>query len=260
MGEIMFTRAIVCSPAENFAEGLTTVDLGLPDFGRALAAHVAYCQALEECGLALTRLPSDARYPDSTFVEDAAILTARVAILTRPGAESRAGEVQAIAAALRPFYAGVEEITAPGTLDGGDICEADGHFLIGVSARTNEEGAAQLARLLARHGYTCACIDIRSTPDILHLKSGIAYLGDNRMVVIDALAEHPALRAYERVRVEAAEAYAANCVRVNDCVFLPAGFPRLAAQLRGLGYTLVELEMTEFQKMDGGLSCLSLRF
>jgi dimethylargininase len=256
----MFTRAIVCPPAENFAAGLTTVDLGAPDFGRALAAHAAYCEALAACGLTLTCLPSDSRYPDSTFVEDAAILTDRAAILTRPGAESRAGEVAAIAAALRPLYAQVEEIVAPGTLDGGDICEADGHFLIGVSARTNEEGAAQLARLLARHGYTCACIDIRATPGILHLKSGIGYLGDNRMVVIDALAAHPALTRYAQVRVEGAEAYAANCVRVNDWVLFPAGFPRLAAALRALGYTLVELDMAEFQKMDGGLSCLSLRF
>ena len=262
----MFTRAVVRPPAMNFALGLTTVDLGTPDYRRALAVHAQYCRALEECSLALTCLPADERYPDSTFVEDTAILTPHAAILTRPGAESRAGEVEAITVALSPFYDRMEFIEAPGTLDGGDVCEAfgsgtgAGHFLIGVSARTNEEGAAQLSRLLARQGYTCACIDIRRTPGILHLKSGISYIGDNLMIVIDALADHPALSGFELIHVDAEEAYAANCIRVNDRLLFPAGFPRLAARLRGLGYTLIELDMFEFQKMDGGLSCLSLRF
>jgi dimethylargininase len=256
----MFTQAIVCRPAENFAQGLTTVDLGVPDYRLALTAHEQYCRALQECGLALTCLAADERYPDSTFVEDTAILTPQGAILARPGADSRAGEVKTIAAALSSFYPSLEAITAPGTLDGGDICEADGHFLIGISARTNEAGAAQLSRLLARQGYTCACIDIRHTPGILHLKSGISYLGDNRIVVIDALADHPALAGYEPVCVDAEEAYAANCVRVNDRLLFPAGFPRLAERLRRLGYPLTELDMSQFQKMDGGLSCLSLRF
>jgi dimethylargininase len=184
--------------------------------------------------------------------------------------------VAAIAGALEPFFARMAQIAAPGTLDGGDICEAEPpgaapgnhptgspvtpHYLIGISARTNEEGAAQLARFLAREGCTCACIDIRQTPGILHLKSGLAYLGDNRMVVIDALADHPALRGYDLIRVAPGEEYAANCVRVNDCVLFPRGFRRLAADLCALGYTLAELDMAEFQKMDGGLSCLSLRF
>jgi dimethylargininase len=279
-----FTHAIVRPPTANFADGLTTVDLGVPDYRQALAAHAEYCRTLEACGLALTCLPPDERYPDATFVEDTAVLTPHAALLTRPGAPSRAGEVEAIARVVEPFFARVEQIAAPGTLDGGDICEAEPpggrnaaadpgapdrqlagspaapHYLIGISARTNEEGAAQLARFLAREGCTCACIDIRQTPGILHLKSGLAYLGDNRMVVIDALADHPALRGYDLIRVAPEEEYAANCVRVNDCVLFPRGYPRLAADLRAFGCTLVELPMTEFQKMDGGLSCLSLRF
>jgi dimethylargininase len=205
-------------------------------------------------------LAADPHYPDSTFVEDTAILTINTAIFTNPGAPSRAGEVEAVANALSAWYHSGDRIDDPGTLDGGDVCDADSHCLIGISARTNEDGAAQLSQLLARQGYRCDCIDIRSTPGILHLKSGIAYIGDNRMVVIDALADHPALADYELVRVDPEEAYAANCVRVNDRVLFPAGFPRLAARLRGLGYTLIELDMAEFQKMDGGLSCLSLRF
>lgn len=255
-----FARAIVCTPAANFAAGLTSVDLGTPDYACALQQHAAYCRALAACGLQLTVLPADERFPDSTFVEDTAILTTHGALLTRPGAASRSGEVDVMRAALAAFFPELPTIEAPGALDGGDICETGSHFLIGISARTNAEGAAQLARWLAGQGCTSATIDIRDTPGILHLKSGIAYIGDNRLVVIDALADHPALARYEQVRVDPEEAYAANCIRVNDRLFAPAGYPQLAARLRGLGYTLVELDMSEFRKMDGGLSCLSLRF
>ena len=129
----MFKKAIVRPPAANFADGLTTVDLGKPDFNQALEQHTRYCAALEQCGLALTWLEADARYPDSTFVEDTAVLTEHSAILTHPGAPSREGEVAAISRALRQFYSRFCAITAPGTLDGGDICEAGTHFFIGVS-------------------------------------------------------------------------------------------------------------------------------
>jgi dimethylargininase len=256
----LFTRAIVRTPGSNFADGLTSVDLGVPDYAKALQQHERYCAALQQCGLTLTHLEADLRYPDSTFVEDVAILTEHAAILTRPGAPSREGEVASMQDVLAQFYPQLDAITAPGTLDGGDICEAGAHFFIGISERTNEEGARQLTELLARQGYTSSCVDIRRTPGILHLKSGIAYLGDNRMVVIDALADHPAFRGCELVRVQPGEEYAANCVRVNDRVLLAAGFAACEATLRGLGCSPIVLDMSEFQKMDGGLSCLSLRF
>jgi len=119
-----FRHAIVRPPADNFADGLTTVDLGIPSVAEALEQYERYCEALSRCGLALTRLPPDHRHPDSTFVEDAAVLTPRGPVLTRPGAESRMGEVAAIEEALRPFFSEFRRIEAPGTLDGGDICEA----------------------------------------------------------------------------------------------------------------------------------------
>lgn len=256
----MFRRAIVRPPAGNFAEGLTTVDLGVPDVARALGQHARYCDALERCGLALTRLEPDPRFPDSTFVEDTAILTPRGAVLTRPGAPSRSGEVEAIETALRPFFPDLLRIAAPGTVDGGDICEAGDHFFLGISERTNPEGARQLARHLERLGHSSAEVDIRGIPGILHLKSGIAAIDARRLVVIDALAGHPAFRGYELVRVAPEEAYAANCVRVNDALFVAAGYPRFEAQARRLGLEVIALDMSEFAKMDGGLSCLSLRF
>lgn len=256
----MFTKAIVRLPASNFADGLTTVSLGTPDFATTIAQHQRYCDALRECGLALTHLDADPRHPDSTFVEDVAILTERGAIMTLPGAASRAGEVAHMRTVLPAFYAQLASIEAPGTLDGGDICEAGEHFVIGISLRTNEEGARQLAAWLQSLGYTTSFVDIRQTPGILHLKSGISYIGDNRMVVIDALAGEPALQPFELIRVAPAEDYAANCVRVNRHVLMASGFPLLEARLRALGYAVIALDMSEYQKMDGGLSCLSLRF
>jgi len=256
----MFSRAIVRLPAANFAEGLTRVALGVPEYKLALEQHAAYCEALERCGLELTRLEADEEFPDSTFVEDTAVLVPTAAILTRPGAASRQGEVASINNTLSRFYPRVDSIHEPGTLDGGDVCDAGGHFFIGISERTNDDGAAQLAELLASHHYSSSLVDIRNVKEILHLKSGLTSLGNNRLVVIEALANRPEFRGYELVRVNADEAYAANCVRVNDSVLLAAGYPDFEQSLQPLGYQTVVLEMTEFQKMDGGLSCLSLRF
>ena len=256
----MFTKAVVRLPASNFADGLTTVSLGTPDFAKTILQHERYCDALRACGLALTHLDPDPRYPDSTFVEDVAILTERGAIMPRPGAESRAGEVADMRTVLPAFYPELAEIVAPGTLDGGDICEAGEHFVIGISLRTNEEGARQLAAWLEQLGYTTSFIDIRNTAGILHLKSGIAYIGDKRMVVIDSLATEAALAQFELIRVTPGEDYAANCVRINNHVLMASGFPLLETALRELGYAVIALDMSEYQKMDGGLSCLSLRF
>jgi dimethylargininase len=272
----MFTRAIVRPPAPNFAEGLTTVDLGRPNYELAIAQHEAYSRALEQCGLTLTRLAPDPLHPDSTFVEDTAVLTEKCAVLTRPGAPSRVGEVASIKKVLTDFYSDMLSIQPPGTVDGGDVCEAGDHFFIGISERTNEAGARQLAEMLASFNYSSNFVDIRgldgkqSVPGavatgsvsagILHLKSGLSYIGDRRLVLIDALAERREFSKYNLVRLEAEEMYAANCVRVNDHVLVASGFPLLEGKLRELGYQTIAVDMTEFQKMDGGLSCLSLRF
>jgi dimethylargininase len=255
-----FTRAIVRPPAPNFAHGLTTVDLGTPDYALALQQHAAYCRALQHCGLQLIELPADARYPDSTFVEDTAILTAHGALITRPGAVSRAGEIAHMRATLAELYPTVAEIQTPGTVDGGDICEAGHHFFIGLSERTNLAGGQQLATWLEKQGYTASLVDIRGVPGILHLKSGIAALAGNKLALIETLANHPAFDGWEKIRVPAGEDYAANCVQVNARVLVAMGYPKFTAQLMALGYAPLALEMSEYRKMDGGLSCLSLRF
>jgi dimethylargininase len=254
-----FSRAIVRIPGQSYANGLTTADEGRPDFHAACAQHARYCQALRDCGLALTVLPADAAQPDGTFVEDAAVIAGRVAIITRPGAPSRRGEVAAIAAALQQLMPVHGPIEAPGTLDGGDVCQADEHFFVGLSARTNEAGAAQLIALLAQHGYSASMVDIRAQRALLHLKSGISYLGERRFVALPGVPRVAAMAGYEFIETAAGESYAANCVRVNDTVLVAEGYPLLADRLDGLGYVVRRIEMSEFRKMDGGLSCLSLR-
>jgi dimethylargininase len=254
----MFTEAIVRIPGRNFAQGLTTVQLGVPRFELVLAQHAEYCAALRGCGLTVTTLEADLDHPDSTFVEDTAVVTARSAMLTRPGARSREGEVAAMRPVLRRFFPALGEIEAPGMLDGGDICEAGNHFFLGVSQRTNEEGTRQLATHLASEGYTSEVIDVRGIQSILHLKSGVSYIGENTLVVIEEMARM--FSGHELIVVVREESHAANCVRVNDRVLVAAGYPRLVGELRERGFSPLELDMSEFQKMDGGLSCLSLRF
>jgi dimethylargininase len=256
-----FTRAIVCPPSATFAAGLTEAGLGAPDLGLALAQHGAYRRALVAAGLELVELPPAPDFPDSTFVEDTAVVTAAGAVVTRPGAPSRRGETAAIAAALARLGVATRAIVPPGTVDGGDVCELeDGVVLIGLSGRTDAEGAAQLARHLADFGLGAETVDVRGfEPPLLHLKSGLAALGDGRVAVVPELVGHPALAQRELVVVDEEERYAANCVRVNDHLLVAAGFPRLAERLDRLGYRLRLLEMSELRTMDGGLSCLSLR-
>jgi dimethylargininase len=239
---------------------LTTAGLGAPNLDRALEQHERYCEALERCGVELERLAPDPRHPDSTFVEDTAVLAPRCAVITRPGAISRRGETKAVRKALERFYKTFYEIEAPGTVDGGDVCAAGERFFIGVSERTNEEGARQLAGFLSSAGYTSTFVDVRRNVGLLHLKSGLAYLGDGWLVVNEVFAGLKEFSDYRLLRVEPAEKYAANCVRINDHVLLASGYPKIEAALSEIGMNVVALDMSEFRKMDGGLSCLSLRF
>ena len=254
------TTAIVRPPAATCARGLTTAGLGAPQLELATRQHDVYCAALEKAGLRVIRLAPEPALPDAPFVEDAAVLTERCAILTRPGAESRRGEVGAIEPEIARHFQSLRRIDPPGTLDGGDVCDCGDQVVIGVTARTNEAGAEQLARILADHGRRASLVDIRSVPRLLHLKSGLSYLGDGLITVVAALADRPELARYEQALVTAAEAFAANTVRVNDRVLIAAGAPALEQALNDLAYTVVVVDISEFRKMDGGLSCLSLRF
>jgi dimethylargininase len=252
----MFAEAIVRGVPETLDAGITSADLGKPEHAKAVAQHLRYIQALEDCGLEVTALDADEKYPDSVFIEDTAVVTARCAILARPGADSRRGEVHSVEEVLSGRYETIARIIDPGTLDGGDVLQVGDHFYIGLTSRTNREGAGQLAEILGGYGYGVSFVESR---EYLHLKSGVSYLGDNVLVVAGELATKGEFEEFDRIVVGSHEEYCANCIRVNDCVLVPAGFERANAQIAARGYELIELEMSEFRKVDGGLSCLSLR-
>lgn len=255
-GDNMPTKAMTRLPGENFAEGITSAGLGLPDYGLALRQHAAYRDALEKCGLEIVLLESDPVFPDAPFVEDTAVITEKTAIVTRPGDRRRLGEEVSIARVLSG-YMELSMIESPGTVDGGDIIRVDDHFYIGLSGRTNREGAVQLASILSRNGYSSSTVDVRKS---LHLKSGVNYMGSGLMIVQEKLKDLEFLRGFDLITVGHEESYAANCLPVNGTVLVPAGFPLTAASIVSAGFEIIELEMSEFMKMDGGLTCLSLRF
>ena len=253
----MFRKAIVRQPCPEMVRGLTSASLGKPDFNLVLEQHAAYVEALRSCGLKVEVLEADPRYPDSVFVEDVALCTPACAVVTNPGAPSRNGEKLEIKAVLEGHYTHVESIESPGTLDAGDVMMAGTHFYIGISERTNPEGADQLSHILKRFGMSASRVPLK---EMLHLKSGLSYLEHNRLLTTGTFWHHPAFSAFDRIRVDPREAYAANSLWVNDTVLVPAGFPGTLARIREAGYATITLDVSEFQKLDGGLSCLSLRF
>jgi dimethylargininase len=255
-----FNRAVLRRPGDNFASGITTSEEGAPDFSVALTQHEAYADVLRSLGLELEILAADPSYPDGVFVEDTAVIIDGIAIVARPGASTRLGETTEVEHALKARFSEPSRITAPGTMDGGDVCETDEVVLIGVSERTNEAGARQLASILADLGRPAELINIRSIPGLLHLKTGLSYLGEGRLALAPSVELPTTLKRFEAVMVDPGERYAANCIRINDKVLIPTGAPHFAERLARLGYATIAVEMGEFRKMDGGLSCLSLRF
>jgi dimethylargininase len=257
--------------------GLSTAGLGIPDFEKALTQHAAYADALRACGVEPIILAADENYPDSVFIEDTAVLSEKVAVITRPGAPSRRGEEVVVAEALSRFYDHLEFITAPGTLEGGDVLRAGNRFFIGISARTNETGAGQLAAILRKNGYSPSLVPLRH---VLHLKTGIAYLDNNCLLAGGEFVNHspkgtgeaaqppertgvaaqPLFSSFDIIPVPVGEEYAANAIWVNGRVLVAAGFPGTKKAIEKMGYETLPVDVSEFRKLDGGLSCLSLHF
>ena len=253
----MFSKAIVRTPAKSLADGITTAGLGKPDYELTLQQHDRYIEALKSCGLTVTVMAADERFPDSMFIEDTALLMPRCAIVTHPGAESRRGEVAAVASQLREFYDEVDAIQPPGSVDAGDIMMVGDHCYIGLSERTNPDGAAQMVGFLQAAGYSGSTVSISES---LHLKSSVSYLENNNLVVTGELCDKSEFADFNRIEIDRSERSAANCVWINDHVLIASGKPRSAEKIRALGYSVIELDVSEFEKLDGGLSCLSLRF
>jgi len=253
----MFSRAIVRTPAKSMVYGLTTSELGKPDYYKALQQHKSYIQALQNCDLKVTILEPVEDFPDSTFVEDVALLTPNCAIITNPGAPSRKDETQNIIPVLNQFYSSIERIEDPGTVEAGDIMMVGNHYYIGISARTNQNGAEQVIKILNKYGMSGSTVILQK---VLHLKTGLAYLENNNLVICGEFRFNSEFDTFNKIEIPESESYAANCIWVNNTVIIPAGFPMTRDLISTLGYKLIELDMSEFRKLDGGLSCLSLRF
>ncbi len=253
----MFSNAIVRKPGKSLIKGLTGANLGSPDYHKALDQHEIYVEVLEACGLTVKVLDPDESFPDSTFVEDAAVLTPLCAIITNPGAESRRGEVVEMKEVIEEYYTDIEEIRSPGTLEGGDVMMVGDHYYIGISERTNMMGAEQLIQILRQYGMDGSMVRLE---EVLHLKTGVAYLENNNLAVCGEFLTSPEFIRFNKIVIPETESYAANCIWVNDHVLIPKGYPETKQKITDAGYSIKELDMSEFRKLDGGLSCLSLRF
>jgi dimethylargininase len=253
----MFSNAIVRKPGQSMVQGLTEANLGIPDYRKAIHQHNAYVRALQDCGLAVRELAADEQFPDSTFVEDTALLTPHCAIITNPGALSRRGEIVDIKRVVEGFYADIEEILFPGTVEAGDIMMVGSHYYIGLSARTNLNGAEQTIRILNKYGMSGSVIKLEK---VLHLKTGVAYLENNNLVACGEFVSNPEFEKFNIIEIPENESYAANCIWINDKVLIPKGYPVARQKIKDAGYQIIDVDVSEFRKLDGGLSCLSLRF
>jgi dimethylargininase len=253
----MFKNAIVKTPAKSIVNGLSCTNLGIPNYKNALEQHRAYIKALESCGLAVLVLDADEAYPDSTFIEDIALLTPHCAIITRPGAPSRVGETSSLKYILRDFYTDIEEVHSPGTVEAGDIMMVGSHFYIGISQRTNLKGGQQIIKFLEKYGMTGSLINLKR---FLHLKTGLSYIENNNLVAAGEFLVNYEFQKFNVFPINDEDTDAANCIWVNGNVLIPQGYPKINKVIQDAGYTIISLDVSEFQKLDGGLSCLSLRF
>ena len=256
----MFKNVIVKTPCAAMTKGITShPELGAPIYEKALEQHAAYIETLKSLGVEVTVLPADEDYPDSCFVEDPALLTKHCAVITNPGAASRKGETAAIEPAVAKFYPSdkIYHITDPGTLEGGDVMMCGDTFYVGLSDRTNEEGIRQLGEILGKYGCKVIAVPLA---EVLHLKTGVVYLENGTMLAAGEFLDKPELAGYKKIPVPEDEAYAGNCIWVNGTVIVPEGYPKTKAAIEAAGYKTVTCDTSEYRKLDGGLSCLSLRF
>lgn len=256
----MFKNVIVKRPCRAMVEGITSApELGKPDYELALKQHDDYIEALKKCGVKVKVLPADENFPDSCFVEDTAVITRKCAIISNPGAATRNKEAQLMIPTIKEYFSDdqIEYIKSPGTMEGGDVMMVGDHFYIGRSARTNEEGIKQFIAILEKHGLSGSEVPLEK---VLHLKTGVNYIENKNMLVSGEFITKPDFKDFNKIIIPEEEAYAANCIWVNDRVIVPAGYPTVEKSIRDAGYEVILVDTSEYKKLDGGLSCLSLRF
>jgi dimethylargininase len=235
---------------------LTHVARTAIDVDRARAQHEAYCAALRAANCTVIELPRADALPDAVFVEDAAIVLDEIAVLARPGAESRRPEVDGLAAALRDYRTTLH-IRAPATLDGGDVLRVGRTLFVGRSQRTNAEAIHQLDELVAPFGYDVVPVTVTGC---LHLKTAVTRVADDTLLVNRAWLDVASLQHFRFIDVDEAEPFAANVVRVRDHVLAAAAFPRTAARLAAAGISATTIDVSELARAEGGLTCCSIIF
>lgn len=256
----MFKNAIVKRPCKSLVDGITSApELGKPDYELALKQHDNYIEALKLCGVQVKVLPADEEFPDSCFVEDTAVITRKCAIISNPGAATRNLEAYKMIPTIKEYFTEdkIEYIKSPGTMEGGDVMMVGDHFYIGLSARTNAEGIRQFISILERHGLFGSEVALEK---VLHLKTGVNYIENNNMLVGGEFITKPDFADFNKIIIPENEAYAANCIWVNDKVIVPKGYPTVEKSIKDAGYEVILVDVSEYKKLDGGLSCLSLRF
>lgn len=258
MRSFTFTHAIARLPGSSITGGLRAVDTGAPDLATFMAHHSDYVEALRSTGAEVLVLDALEDFPDAVFVEDTALCLPEGVIVMRPGAPTRLGEAARMRPVLEQYYADVREIGTPATIEGGDILVTEKEILAGTSARTSEAGIAALARLVADWGYTVRTVN---TPEgVLHFKTDCSLLDEETILATRRLAASGCFDGYRVIHVADGEEAAANTIRFNGLVLMPAGFPATRDTLQTAGYEVREIGNSEAAKLDGGMSCLSLRF
>ncbi|ADE20032.1 dimethylarginine dimethylaminohydrolase family protein [Mycoplasma crocodyli] len=263
MKKPIYKQFIFKKPSRSLIDGITmNPQYGKPVYETAVQQHGEYVKAIQNLGIKTHVLEPNEQYPDSCFVEDPAVIVSKkLAILTNPGTSSRNGEVFQIYEALREHFkpSQIKTITFPGTMDGGDVMEVGDTFYIGVSARTNKEGIKQFASYVKAEGKKVVSVPLH---EYLHLKTGVNYIENNNLLITGEFVGNPIFDKFNQIVVSKEEEYGANCVYVNGYLIMPKGYPEVQNKLEKLkGYKgLIILDTSEFKKIDGGLTCLSLRF
>lgn len=259
MRSFQFTHAITRKPSASIVAGLRAVDTGSPDLALMQAHHADYVAALRSTGATVIELAALESYPDSVFVEDTALCLPEGAVVMRPGAASRLGEAAEMAPHLMALYGDVKRISgADSFIEGGDILTTETEILVGRSARTNAAGVAELTRLVAPWGQRVR--EVFTPPGVLHFKTDCSLLDAETILSTRRLAASGCFTGYRVIEVADGEEACANSIRFNDLVLMPDGFPRTRETLAKAGYALRVIGNSECAKLDGGMSCLSLRF
>jgi dimethylargininase len=253
-----FTHAITRAPAPTITAGLRAVDTGAPQLELMRDHHAAYIAALRSTGAEVITLPALAAYPDSVFVEDTALCLPEGAIIMRPGAQTRLGEAAEMAPTLAGLFGQIAWINGPGTIEGGDILVTEREVLVGRSARTDAAGIAEMAAIAEAWGHKVR--EVFTPPGVLHFKTDCSLMDAEVVLSTKRLSASGCFDGYQIIDVADGEEAAANAIRFNNLVLFPAGFPRTRDRVVQAGFNVVEIGNSECAKLDGGMSCLSLRF